>query len=134
MSRSGYPFSRHDVGDTLSKGLNRTLGDSNLQEKALGIGRGEHGDNVGKHNAVWAHVKLSSTAPGAPVYDVSHNLGSVPVACVLVDWENPSSPTTMIVAAPVERSKWTATSARVRVHLVVGSLDACVARFQVFGA
>jgi len=116
----------------------RTLYGPELTSKSLGVGDpdGAGAVRVGKQNAVWAKVNLiGGGAPGtAREFDVGHDLGTVPVLCELKEWDNPTTPETYLsTARPVGKEKWTATSARVRILLIAGSFDGCVATFKVSG-
>lgn len=121
-----------EVPEVLGRALNRGLGSSNLQRRALGAGTPEHGADAGVENAVYAQVKLSGASPGT--FDVPHNLGQVPVLCQLVEWDNPLTPATFLIARPVSKDKWTATTCRVSVYAAAGALAGCLATFKVKGA
>lgn len=119
------------------RGSTRTVPQSDLQNKALGVGDPNSADKaVGKQNARWARVDLSGggSTPGAVVeYDVSHDLGQTPTSVTLESFENAAVPGTFIIANGVRQENWSHSHAHVSIHLVSGSLDGCVAVIKVQG-
>jgi len=132
MKASGGRVPMSEVSDVLGRALNRGLGQANMERRSLGVGVPAHGNDVGVHNAVYAQVKLSGASPGT--FDVPHSLGEVPTLCELVEWDNPLTPATFLIARPVSKDKWTATTCRVQVLAAAGALTGCLATFKVQGA
>jgi hypothetical protein len=132
MKPSGSRVPLSEVPDTLGRALNRGLGQANMERRALGSGVPQHGNEAGVQNAVYSQVKLSGASPG--IFDVPHNLGEVPVLCELVEWDNPLTPATFLIARPVNKDKWTATACRVQILAAVGAFAGCLATFKVKGA
>lgn len=107
----------------------RLLG-AELEDKALGAGKGGAGDRYGKENAVWAFVRIDAAGD----VDVPHDLGVVPVRVELVDWENAATPGVYISARPVKPEMWTTRNARVSIAVISGTVAGTLARFKVGGA
>lgn len=121
--------------DAVRKVLLGGVGGANLQDRALGYGRPKHGALVGKQNAVYADVVINDVTDLAGV-EVPHNLGSVPVLCQLVQWENAADATLAFVANQVNQHKWTSSTCVVRVTRVdggAGSIDGTRLTFMVGG-
>lgn len=115
----------------------KTIQASDLQDKALGVGRpGSSDKSAGKARARWAQVNLTGggAVAGTTVeYDVPHDLGGVPVLCELKSFENAGVPATFIAAAESRKAHWSRTHCHMNLRLVAGSFDGCVAHFLVQG-
>ncbi len=127
MERQPVP---HLNPDAIIEAVVNRLRGSSLADKSVGFGTPEHGQPVGKMNAVWSAV----VGKDGDV-EVPHNLGAVPVTCELVEWHNAADRTMMVVANAVDKSKWTATTCRVHVHQVsgAGTLSGTTLTFRVGG-
>jgi len=127
----GTPVSTETGLAQIRTGLNAALGEANLKDFALGFWRRTHLGKVGKFRACWSAVKLSGMAV---TVDVPHNVGQ-PSFCVLVDLEYAENIGTVphVTYQQVKRSKWTATTCRMDVRVVVGSLDNVIGWFIVGG-
>lgn len=123
------------IDTAVRRALTKALGASNMQDRALGHGRPKNGALVGKQNAVWANVVLTSaTVPDPLNVDVAHNLGAVPVVCNLVHWENANTPDVFFIVRPVNQHKWTRSSCTVAyVKSGTGNVDGTVLTFMVGG-
>lgn len=117
--------------DTVRQTLNGALGDANMADKGITFGKVGHLLPVGKMDACYSVVSLS--AAKGNYYDVPHNLGHEPGFVILVHAENTQTPVSHYSAIGWERDKWTHSNVRVRVHVVVGSLDGGQATFIVAG-
>ena len=127
----GTPVSTETGLEQIRAGLQGALGEANLKDFALGFGRRTHLGKVGKLRACWSAVKLAGSAI---TVDVPHNVGA-PSFCVLVDLEYAENIGTIphVTTQQVKRSKWTATTCRMDVRALVGSLDNVIGWFIVGG-
>lgn len=116
--------------DKVRENLSGKLGDANLQAGALGIGRIEHGESVGKQDAKYAKFK---TKAATNVYVVGHNLGRVPKQVTLAKAENPADPTSAYVVTPYKESKWTVSTVQVYVTAARGTLGGGIIHIIVAG-
>ncbi len=107
------PFSP-DIARVLAQ-----LGDANMADRGLTLGGHGNGALVGKLDAVKAIVPL---AAGMAEIEVAHVLGRIPVE--VVTWEVEAGPSNdlVLVVTAVKKSLWTATTVRVLVHVVAGSM------------
>jgi hypothetical protein len=96
------------------------LGDANLQNRALGEGRVQGGEAVGKQDAVYVNLAITSAKSE---YDVPHTLGRKPGYCSLVGSANSLTPGSHYHVNGINRDKWTATNVRISVYVLTGSAD-----------
>lgn len=88
------------------------LGDANLQDGALGIGRVEHGQRAGKDDAVYARF---GTVAATNAYVVGHNLGRIPKRVTLATAENSGDPLSSYDVTEYRKEKWTVSTVQVYV-------------------
>ena len=120
------------AGADRRKDISRRAGEANTEDLAWGIGQPQNGARAGKHNAVWAFLNISA---GAGNYDISHALGSRPVAVELVDVRYPVGGTPPDVGfQPIRQDEWTDTMVKVRMVVRSGVTTRCTARLIVRGA
>jgi len=122
----GAQASLDEIRGILSGGI----GDANMPDWAIGFGKKEAGNPVGKMRACWCSVNLSSLSagPGGAI-DVSHKLGRKPSWVKFVELEVPenASPVPQVSVTPIQRNKWNETTARIDVYVHVGSLTNVIA-------
>jgi hypothetical protein len=130
----GRPVSEAEDLSAVKAVLQGRVGSSNLAPKAVGAGTTEHESFAGAQNTQYIHLPVSSATT---VVDVAHSLGQVPVGVRLYEVRNKDGGSVYAHASivPVERDKWTESSARIHVeHLGSGSLDGCTLVLKVEGA
>lgn len=120
------------VGAETRAALSKSLGDSNLQDRGLGLGKPKDGGLVGKSNSVWAKAAVKSGS-SLTDFEVQHTLGAVPVLCRLERVESPLDPDVQVVATPIKMNLWTKTTCRVALNELVGSLSGATLTFYVGG-
>jgi hypothetical protein len=108
------------IDEAVSRALARRLGAANMQDRALGYGRPKHGELAGKQNAVWSEVEIKAADDPSDL-EVPHALGSVPVFCTLMFWDNPTTADVFVAARPVFVHRWTTSTCRVAVAKVSGA-------------
>lgn len=117
MSRHSGRMASIGASDPLPQHLDQRLGEANLQERALGLGKPVDGATAGRHNAVWAKVALPASG-SAWTLDVPHALGAVPVSVSLDHVEcPPGTEPAHLSVQPQDKEKWT--SNFVRLHAVL---------------
>ena len=114
----GVPITSPPFSPDLARVLSQ-LGDANVAERGLTLGGHSDGALAGRIDAIRAIKPLST---GMVEVEVAHALGRVPVE--VVAWEVEAGPSNdlVLVVSAVKKSLWTATTVRVKVHAVAGSM------------
>ncbi|MGH9204501.1 MAG: hypothetical protein ACRD2A_25005, partial [Vicinamibacterales bacterium] len=107
----------------------KRIGRGDLERRSVGLGDPEKGGRAGKLNADWSQVDL--TGLDLNNIDVPHTLGVVPTTCDLKEWVNDSTPSTFLIARPVDKHLWTGSNCRVSIVVQSGAQAGTVARFLV---
>lgn len=107
-----------------------SLGDSNFQNRGLTFGKVQHGEDAGMHDAQWVTIKTSASKSD---YDIPHTLGHPAGFCHLMNAENRVTTTSTYAASAINRDSWTATTCRVHVERLTGSMDHGELTFLVGG-
>ena len=116
--------------DAIRRAVAKALGDPNIKLGGLTWGKVEHGQPVGRTDALWAVVPLKT---GKNEYEVAHTLGHAPGFVILSGSENRPSPTSKYAISWIRRDEWTGTTARIDVALLSGSMDGGVLYLIVGG-
>lgn len=116
--------------EMVTRAINKALGDPNLRTGGVTFGKVQHGERVGKMDAVYSTIKTRATANE---YEVPHTLGHIPGFCLLVSSENRQSPLTKYQVGAIRRDEWTGTTCRVDVTQTGGSMDGGELTFLVGG-
>lgn len=111
----------------------RQLGDENIVPRGLGDGVMKDGEDMGRQDRVYAIVPLPQPAPAT--VEVAHKLGRVPAFVRLLTIISPegATPPPHASIAPHQYNKWTATTLRLDVVALAGSLDNCQLYLEVGG-
>lgn len=121
MALRGRSQSIGSSPDDLREGVMGKLGDTNMQRRGLSFGKIAHGEDAGKMDAEYRTIN-TSVALGN-VYRVEHTLGHVPGFVNLWKSKNTLTPASHYSVIGWNESKWTSTTAWVRVEATKGSLD-----------
>lgn len=118
-ARGGIPR-QGSSADDLRGQMSRGLGDANLQDDALSLGRVRQGERVGKTEARRAVVKLET---GIDEYRVTFpRMKRVPGLARVEGSENMLGVSSDYAVEWIRREKWTTTTAWVRVTATRGQL------------